>query len=266
VVSKKRKTVKNIRSRTEDVDSDVELAIDSDDDNSDVEFVNSSESRSSRQTRQQARQVAIDTNDADIQDATSAVHDVDLAGPSTKASPVKIEEGESQNQSVDLDLPMDLDIEEEEPKPKPVLQLSYQNFDLSGHCLCLIVEPWPSVRAVQRAPSRALSTATLRGSSIAPPDFVSSERARARTPLFLPDDDDDQRETLRIPEFPQQRVLPPVPLFNAPQQDDEEEDDNAELMQFSQVLNKAGTYGDANDDDELEGAVLFGDADEVREL
>jgi hypothetical protein len=171
-----------------------------------------------------------------------------------------------------VDPPLDLAVDEEEAKPKPVLQLSYQNFELSGRCLCLIVEPWPPLRATTRAPSRALSTASLRGSSIAPPSFVSSDQAaaRARTPLFLPDDDDDEErgETpFRMPEFPQRRILPPVPLFDAPRQDNEEdEDDNAELMQFTQALNTGGAYGEVDDDDELDGAVLFGDADEVREL
>lgn len=152
---------------------------------------------------------------------------------------------------------------DEESKPKPILQLSYQNFDISGCCLCVIVEPWPLDRA---APSRAFSKApSIRGSSIAPSDFVTSDQIanRGRTPLFLPDDDEETNQpSFNIPDFPQKRVLPPVPAF-----DEEPEDENAELLQFSQILNSKVGHGETNDDDDdFDGAVLFGDADEVREL
>lgn len=44
------------------------------------------------------------------------------------------------------------------------------------------------------------------------------------------------------------------------------EDDG--LMAFSQALNSAGEFrtGEANDDDEMDGAIFFADADEAREL
>jgi hypothetical protein len=162
------------------------------------------------------------------------------------------------------------DSDDEDAKPKPVLSLSYQNFELSGRCLCVIVEPWPPIRAANRA-SRAPSVATaLREPSIAPPGFVTKEQlaARARTPLFLPDDDDDDdgrgQAPFRAPEFPQRKILPPVPAFDAAPED-EDEDDNVGLMQFSQTLHTGGIHGEVDDDD-FEGAVFFADADEGREM
>lgn len=172
--------------------------------------------------------------------------------------------------SAPSDMVIDID-EDEEIKPKPILQLKYKGFDIAGRCLCVVVEPWPAIRFATRAPSLALS-ATSRASSIAPQDFVTSAQAaaRARTPLFLPDDDDEPRGRSQtpfvVPTFPQRRILPPVPAFDDPA--DSDEDENAELMQFSQALKTASRYrtGDGGDDDEMDGGVLFGDADEVREL
>ncbi|KAI0053000.1 hypothetical protein FA95DRAFT_1579688 [Auriscalpium vulgare] len=162
--------------------------------------------------------------------------------------------------------------EDEEPKPKLSLQLKYQGFSISGRCLCVVVEPWPPQRAASRAPSLAPSSTTVRAPSIAPADFVPSGGAaqRARTPLFLPDDDDREgNEALRA------RTLPPVPLFDdpVPAQSEWEYDmeamygENAELLQFSQIISATGGIGaGAEDDDEFEGAVFFADADEAREL
>lgn len=174
---------------------------------------------------------------------------------------------------------IDIDEDEDEDiKPKPILQLKYKGFEIAGRCLCVVVEPWPPVRAAARAPSVA---STSRAPSIAPPDFVTSAQiaaaARARTPLFLPDDDDDDDELggrgqtpFVPPKFPQRRLMPPVPAFDDPDQDneDEDEDGGGELMQFSQALRTANAYrtGEGDDDDELDGGVLFGDADEAREL
>jgi hypothetical protein len=162
---------------------------------------------------------------------------------------------------------LDPDAEEEATKPKPVLSLSYQNFELPGRCLCVIVEPWPVVKAANRASRAPSLAASLRGSSIAPPGFVTSKQlaARGRTPLFLPDDDDDEpdQKPPNAPQFPQRKVLPAVPAFDEDAAD--EEDENAELMQFSQALNTSGIHGEVDDDD-FEGAVFFADADEAREM
>lgn len=172
--------------------------------------------------------------------------------------------------------PMEFDleiVEEEENKPKPMLQLKYQGFSIFGSCLCIVVEPWPPVRSSTRAPS-LMPTAPSRAPSIAPPDFIpsggASSRLRERTPLFLPDDDDDRGRSVTPAPSHQQRLLPPVPLFDESEvyyMDDDDEDGGG-MMEFSQVLNSAGDVraGALYDDDDMDGAVFFGDADEVKEL
>lgn len=156
---------------------------------------------------------------------------------------------------------VELDIEEEEAKPKPLLRLSYQGFNILGHCLCVVAEPWPPIRAASRASSIApVFSNASRALSIAPPDFMPTEAShRGRTPLFLPDPDRGRSET------PAPLLLPRVPLFDsAPEVESEEEDG---LLNFSQSLNYAvDVRGGLEDDDEMDGAVFFGDADEAREF
>lgn len=166
--------------------------------------------------------------------------------------------------------------EGDEDKSKLALRLKYQGFNIHGRCLCVIIEPFSSIRAMTRELSRAPSLApamappgdfSLRAPSIAPPDFVPSGGAarRAQTPLFLPEYD-RERSVTPAPAFRQQRSLPPVPLFNASMADSDSDDDA--IMNFSQLLQSVGEYraGLVEDDDEIDGAVLFGDADETREL
>ncbi|KAI9001080.1 hypothetical protein BD414DRAFT_526393 [Trametes punicea] len=153
--------------------------------------------------------------------------------------------------------------DEEEPKPKPILKLSYHGFNIHGQCLCVIVEPYPPLRSTTRAPSLApTGLIAPRAPSIAPPDFVPSGGAtqRERTPLFLPDFDKEPTPA------PTTRNLPPVPLFNESSEGNEEEEDA--MVLFSQILRSVGDHppGIAEDEDEIEGAVFFGDADEIREL
>ncbi|TFK55979.1 hypothetical protein OE88DRAFT_1652529 [Heliocybe sulcata] len=157
-----------------------------------------------------------------------------------------------------------INVDEEESKPKPILQLNYKNSPISGRCLCVVVEPWPPIRSASRAPS--LAPTGLRRPSIAPPDFVPSTAVRARTPLFLPED--ERGETPVPSALLGQRALPPVPLFNdAPSNGGDGEYDESGMMAFSQVLNSAGDLrGMEADDDDIDGSVLFGDADETREL
>ncbi|KAI0327111.1 hypothetical protein GY45DRAFT_1328034 [Cubamyces sp. BRFM 1775] len=158
-----------------------------------------------------------------------------------------------------------VDDEEEEEKPKPILKLSYHGFTIHGRCLCVIVEPYPPLRSTTRAPS-LVPTGLIapRAPSIAPADFVPTGGAgqRERTPLFLPDFD---REPTPAPTA--SRNLPPVPLFNEVAEGSDEEDDGGMVL-FSQILRSMGDHppGIAEDDDEIEGAVFFGDADETREL
>ncbi|KAI0832350.1 hypothetical protein BC628DRAFT_1308870 [Trametes gibbosa] len=162
---------------------------------------------------------------------------------------------------------MDVELveDEEETKPKPILKLHYHGFNIHGRCLCVIVEPYPPLRSATRAPSLApMGLVAPRAPSIAPPDFVPSggPGQRARTPLFLPDFD---REP--TPAHAPARDLPPVPLFSETF-DASDDEDNGEMVLFSQLLRSVGEYppGIADDDDEIDGAVFFGDADETREL
>lgn len=162
---------------------------------------------------------------------------------------------------------VELVVEEEETKPKPLLKLKYQSFPVSGHCLCVVVEPWPPLRAETR-PSAGFRTSLQRGGLeplLPPPNNSVIATERAKTPLFLPDYD---RAPSEIP-FAREKTIPPVPLFHGAMSrigDDSYNDDD--LMNFSQVLNAAGHMHTiaAEDDDDMDGAVLFGDADEVREL
>ncbi|KAF7301772.1 hypothetical protein MIND_00742800 [Mycena indigotica] len=164
--------------------------------------------------------------------------------------------------------PIDIDQDDDEEKPKPALSLTYQNFSIYGQCLCVVVEPYPPLRSSSIAPSRAPSIApvfaTARQQSVAPTPISGGSAQRARTPLFLPDDE-DEREGSVIPPESKSRQLPPVPLFSP---DDPEEEDNGGMMAFSQVMTSYSHLpaGMVEDDDELDGAVFFGDADEMKEL
>lgn len=157
----------------------------------------------------------------------------------------------------------DLEVEEEE-KPKPILNLKYQGFQIYGKCLCVVVEPWPlspkkpkSINEVLNDKSR-LSVPPRRPG----PSVQQAAVRRSETPLFLPDDDAD------VPEFP-----PVQSLFTMDKESDDEDDDNqdpfANMMAFSQALKntrdeRPGAV--AVDDEDMDSAALFGDADEVREL
>ena len=163
---------------------------------------------------------------------------------------------------------IELDVDEEEAKPKPILQLKYQGFDISGRCLCVVVEPWPPIRAASRTPSVApLFSNVSQAPNIARPDFISGDQRtlmqREGTPLFLPDPDRERSET-PAPSG-SGRILPPVPLFNDAIVMDEDSDEDG-LMTFSQSLNYAGGHGVVEADDEIDGAIFFGDADEAREF
>ncbi|KAG6911203.1 hypothetical protein DXG01_003070 [Tephrocybe rancida] len=157
---------------------------------------------------------------------------------------------------------------EEEQKPKPILQLRYQGFNLYGHCLCVVVEPWPPIRSM----SRALSVATvLREPSIAPPRSVLAQEpgTRAKTPLFLPD---DYRERSETPTLSRERSFHPPATSSLLDpnflEDSEDSDDDGGMMLFSQVLNNAGDVraGAADDGEDMDTDIFFGDADEMKEL
>lgn len=155
---------------------------------------------------------------------------------------------------------MDLEVEEEEMKPKPQLQLSFNGFNIFGRCLCVIVEPWPVIRAPTEAPQSSRMSTNPRTTGVVP-DPASG---RGQTPLFLPDDDD--RGVTPAPAARADR--PPVPLFHDPPPDaDAEDDEEGDMILFSELLSATGgSRVDADDEDGFDGAILFGDADERKEI
>jgi len=158
---------------------------------------------------------------------------------------------------------IDLEAEEEEMKPKPQLQLSFNGFNIFGRCLCVIVEPWPVIRAPTEPQVQSSRTAA---NSRAPSVVPGPASGRGQTPLFLPDEDD--RGATPAPTSRTDR--PPVPLFNDPPPNNDMQDEEGEeggMMLFSELLSATGGLRvDADDEDGFDGAILFGDADERKEL
>jgi len=163
---------------------------------------------------------------------------------------------------------LQLDIEEEEEKPKPILGLRYQGFTIYGHCLCVVVEPWPVVRAMTVPPLFSGTARTQKahsGAVVSPGD--AGVNARAQTPLFLPDDSEQQtRPESRNVSHINQPYLHQI--LNEGLEASDDEDDMGGMLEFSQVLRNIGDSraGAINDDDDMDGSILFGDADEIREL
>lgn len=167
------------------------------------------------------------------------------------------------------DEPLDpfLTQDEEEDKPKPIMSLKYRGFTIHGRCLCVIVEPYPPLRQQRSLSLAPTGLVGPRAPSIAPPDFIPSGGARARTPLFLPEPEWD-RDRSATPAPVQPRVLPPVPLFNEDPAETYDDEADGGMLAFSQILQSVGNYtmGAVDDDDDLDGMVFLGDADEAREI
>lgn len=149
------------------------------------------------------------------------------------------------------DATFNLPIDEEEEKPKPALQLKYKGFSIYGQCLCIVVEPWPTDH-IAKDPLQELGGITSQKSKYKGPHAQTST-PRAQTPLFLADDDMGEEDS-----FAQ----------TSHGLDSDDDSDRGGMMAFSQALNLAGDNrpGAAEDEQEIEGAVLFGDADENRQL
>ncbi|KAI0307285.1 hypothetical protein B0F90DRAFT_549097 [Multifurca ochricompacta] len=161
--------------------------------------------------------------------------------------------------------------DDDEPKPKLTLELQYRAFTNFKRCLCVVVEPWPPQRLDTRAPLHTPSAVTRTTSGVAPANLESrtSLVQRAKTPLFLPSDVDDE-PALSLSRL---ETLPSAPLFDEPRTGRDadhvvELDDSDALMQFSQILGATGRVSgaDVEEDDEFDGAALFADADETKEL
>jgi hypothetical protein len=193
--------------------------------------------------------------------------------PQTKSSSMTTESSHVEDTGPGIPIVVD---DDDEAKPKLALDLKYRAFSNFNRCLCVVVEPWPpqTSGSFSRAPSLAPSgSAVSRAPSVTPTisEFSTSCGQRAKTPLFLPDVD----EELRTPTHSHFRTLPPVPLFDDDPSTncdadgmEEEWDGNTSLMQFSQMLSATGRAGgaDMEEEDEFDGAALFADADEAKEL
>jgi len=272
----KRKRVKTNKGKNRaqsHLDEDEWSAEDSEDDMDDTDLI----PREPRPIRRRRRTIADasleddDDNEADMRrDITMSSPSPETDGESSQALPVADDGDAATSDETDF-LPdvtdADLVVEEEEEKPKPLLKLKYQSFPIAGHCLCVVVEPWPPLRAETTPPSHGLGTPVQPG-RLEPPHVQSNGSImtgqRAKTPLFFPEYD---RAVSEAP-FARERTLPPVPLFHDAMPRTEDNDYNDDLMNFSQTLNAVGHMHAlaADDDDDMDGAILFGDADEVREL
>jgi hypothetical protein len=145
---------------------------------------------------------------------------------------------------------IDLEVDSEEEKPKPVLNLTYQGFNIYGHCLCVVVEPWPVIRSMATGLSNS-----KREARSAPFQPRTSRPRDRQSSLFLPADLEEDEEISSIIEI-------------SDRDSDSDSDEAGGMMEFSQVLRNIGDSraGAANDDEDMDGSVLFGDADEFREL
>jgi len=176
-------------------------------------------------------------------------------------------------EDTDPGIPIVVD-DDDEPKPKLALDIKYRAFSNFNRCLCVVVEPWPPQPSgsYPRTPSLTPS-AVSRAPSVTPSasEFSTNRGQRAKTPLFLPDVDEESA----TPSHSHFRTLPPVPLFDDDRSTnrdtdgmDEEWDGSACLLQFSQMLSVTGGAGgaDVEEEDEFDGTALFADADEAKEL
>lgn len=169
--------------------------------------------------------------------------------------------------------------EDFEEKPKMV-SLSYSGFEIPGRYLCVIVEPYPPLpkevlhRAKTLEPPEVRFCVPpvvprLKEPTVPPNPLLASDRGasmipavrfRSATPLFLPADD-EQEYTPPSTTSPFGKTIPPVPLFNH----NLDEDDEPDLLVFSQALASVPRHGGGLDDGDEGAEYLRGDADEVRE-
>ncbi|KAI9512230.1 hypothetical protein F5148DRAFT_57267 [Russula earlei] len=233
------------------------------DDDGDVEMAEGLDTSATKGTRRAAET----TSRVDV---VKVEGDEENFSQTRRAFSTTTESSHVEGTSTSITIPIEVD--DYEPKPKLTLELKYRTFSNFNRCLCVVVEPWPPRRSDSRAPSLVPSVAS-RSSSVAPTtsEGSTSRGQRAKTPLFLPDVDVD--DELTSPSHSRFRTLPPVPLFDDPPVSRdaeciEEWGDNAALMQFSQMLNATGRAGgaDVEEEDEFDGATLFADAEEAKEL
>lgn len=172
-----------------------------------------------------------------------------------------MDEDESHPTAVPLtnDTPMGHRVPDED-LVKPVLSLAYRGFSIYGHCLCIVVEPWPTVSGTtsgRAVPSSSMNTVTDH------PFVEGNVHERSKEPLFLPEEPEDNATPSGSGQYINKTYLNQV-LENIGVPDDE---NVGGMMEFSQVLRSIGDSraGAMNDDEDMDGSVLFGDADENKD-
>lgn len=158
----------------------------------------------------------------------------------------------------------DVDTEAEEEKFKLSMRVTYQGFTIYDRCLCVIIEPWPTLwdRSRVRSVAPSLAQDSINRTEIRESTPIVS--IRERTPLFLPEL--DPRRSFTPTPLPS-RLLPSVPLFddnNGAELEDEDAVDEGGMMAFSQVLKSAGGERAGSADEDENEDVFLGDADERR--
>ena len=186
--------------------------------------------RKTQKAAAQSKPTNVDVVDVDMDDLSANEEEQLQTGVHTSA--------EMDAAQMDATTAIDLEVDSEEEKPKPILNLTYQGFNIYGHCLCVVVEPWPVIRSMTTSRSVA-------GSSLF--QKRTSRPRDERSPLFLPEELQEDEDPIEI---------------------SDEDSDSGGMMEFSQVLRSVGDSraGAANDDEDMDGSVLFGDADEFKEL
>ncbi|KAF8897644.1 hypothetical protein BD779DRAFT_1782049 [Infundibulicybe gibba] len=147
---------------------------------------------------------------------------------------------------------IDLEIEEEE-KPKPKLQLKYQGYTIHGYCLCIVVEPWPAVRSASRANSALPITTLLTGV----PARAAGANAREKTPLFLPEEPEPEMSEARSSTTGIQQSS--LRIIDSMMVDDSDSDSSN-----GGAWRKGEFQSGGVDDEDLDGNIFLGDADEAR--
>lgn len=169
---------------------------------------------------------------------------------------------------------LDIDMEDEETKVKPSLQLSFRQLNMRDRYLCIVVEPWPVLPDASKTTSstRFVTSNTLpsrisRAPSIAPSNIEVGQREQTPMPLFLPSHDERDRSATPAP-IRFQSVLSGLETMDDSAAMTEDGGFDFGMIAFSQALsNVVGDHpGGLDDDDEMDGNALYGDADEMRTM
>lgn len=164
-----------------------------------------------------------------------------------------------------------IDKDDVELSSKPKMQLNYRQLHMKDRILCVIVEPWPNLPEVNvgtnTAPSSKEVSTTIRSAPKASSSAHAEEQEHTALPLFLPSL--EEREPSVAPEY--SRYGSEVPNQGQDEGDtvyDIQEETNFGMLAFSQALSNVvgDNLGALDEDDEIDGAALYGDADEIRTI